>query len=189
MKRIPSPIRLLIAATVTAAAAAGPVAHVVNAGPNGPDVPDTIAVEPGHKVFLVGHATGVQIYRCDAIAGTYAWTFVAPRADLRDDGGRLVATHFGGPTWQAKDGSRVVAKRAADPVIVDDSAIPWLLLKQDSVAAGSDGERLTATTFIQRTKTTGGLAPEPSTCGASTVGTTQEQQYTADYHFWKKIEG
>jgi hypothetical protein len=49
----------------------------------------------------------VQIYSC---SGT-AWTLVAPRADLYDSRGKLVATHFAGPTWQAKDGSSVDGER------------------------------------------------------------------------------
>jgi hypothetical protein len=58
-------------------------------------------------VFLVGHAVGVQIYACGATATAYSWSFVAPRADLYDDNGKLIATHFAGPTWQATDGSYV----------------------------------------------------------------------------------
>ncbi len=51
---------------------------------------------------------------------------------------------------------------------------------------GLDGERLFATTFIQRTATTGGVVPAPTECNASTAGTTAEVPYTADYHFWKR---
>ena len=58
-------------------------------------------------------------------------------------------------------------------------------LTRGSTAAGADGDRLTATTFIQRTKTTGGLRPTAGTCNGTTVGTTAEVPYTADYHFWK----
>ena len=32
---------------------------------------------------------------------------------------------------------------------------------------------------------TGGLRPSAGTCNESTVGTTAEVPYTADYHFWK----
>ena len=67
-----------------------------HAEPPGPDVPSTIAVEEGHKVFLVGHAVGVQIYVCNPTADGFAWSFVAPRAKLYGDNGKLVATHSGG---------------------------------------------------------------------------------------------
>ena len=43
-----------------------------------------IQVPAGNKVFLVGHAVGVQIYACNGVA----WSFVAPRADLFGDTGR-----------------------------------------------------------------------------------------------------
>ena len=41
------------------------------------------------------------------------------------------------------------------------------------------------TTFIQRIATTGGLAPTPAECDATTTGAVREIPYTADYHFWK----
>ena len=171
----------LLVAVAAAALLASPIAH---AGPDGPDVPGAIAVEEGNKVFLVGHAVGVQIYSCGATSTGFAWSFVAPRANLYDAKGKLVTTHFGGPTWQAGDGSTVVGQRV-DGVNVDPTAIDWLLLSARSTAAGADGDRLAGTTFIQRTKTTGGLRPAAATCNGTTVGTTAEVPYTADYHFWK----
>ena len=171
---------MLLATIVAGAGITGPLAQAAAAGPDAPEVPTDIAVEAGHKVFLVGHATGVQIYTCNGSA----WTLLAPRADLFGDAGQLIATHFGGPTWQARDGSSVTAKRV-NGVTVDPTAIAWLLLKADPPVAGADGDRLGRTTFIQRTATTGGLAPAPATCTAATAGTTVEIPYTADYHFWK----
>ena len=130
--------------------------------------------------ILIGHAVGVQIYSCN---GT-AWSFVAPRANLFDDHGKLIITHFGGPTWQAKDGSTVVGHAEAS-VTVDPTAIPWVLLSRASTAAGPDGDRLVDTTYIQRISTTGGLAPPAAECTAATAGTVAEVPYTADYYFWK----
>jgi hypothetical protein len=175
--------RTFVASILTAAAAVGLAAPVL-AGPTGPDVPGTIAVQDGNKVFLVGHAVGVQIYRCNATASGVVWGLVAPRADLYGDNGKLVATHFGGPTRQARDGSTVVGQRV-DGVTVDPSAIPWLLLSTARSTTGPDGDRLGGTTFIQRTATTGGLAPDATRCNAGSVGATVEVPYTADYHFWK----
>lgn len=179
--------RLAVAAII-AAAAAGSMSPAAHAESRGPDVPSTIDVEAGNKVFLVGHAVGVQIYTCKAASGGFAWSFVAPRAVLYGDNGKYVATHFGGPTWQARDGSTVVAQRV-DGVTVDSTAIPWLLLSKVSTTAGADGDRLAGTTFIQRTATTGGLSPAASQCTADTVGTTAEVPYTADYFFWKSTGG
>jgi hypothetical protein len=180
--------RLAAAAIVAAAAATGPMAQAAHAEPKGPDVPSKINVEAGNKLFLVGHAVGVQIYTCQAASDGFAWNFVAPRADLYGDNGQRIATHFGGPTWQAKDGSSVVAQRV-DGVTVESTAIPWLLLSKVSTSAGADGDHLAGTTFIQRTATTGGLSPAASQCTAETAGTTADVPYTADYFFWKATAG
>jgi hypothetical protein len=175
--------RLLLATGTAVAAAASLAAPVAHAEPRPPEVPDRIAVEPGNKVYLVGHAVGVQIYTCNATPTGTSWSSAVPRANLYGENGKLIATHFGGPTWQAKDGSAVVAQRV-DGVTMDASAIPWLLLSTVSTTTG-DGERLAKTTFIQRTATTGGLAPAATECNAATVGAKVEVPYTADYHFWK----
>jgi hypothetical protein len=126
----------------------------------------------------------VQIYSCNVTSTGFEWGFVGPRADLFDKRGKLIATHFGGPTWRAKDGSTVVGARV-DGVTVDPTAIPWLLLSATSTTAGPHGDRLANTTFIQRTATTGGLAPAAAGCNATTTGTVVEVPYTSDYHFWK----
>jgi hypothetical protein len=139
------------------------------------DVPGDIAPPAGNTPFLEAHAIGVQIYACNGSA----WSFVAPRANLYDDDGNLVATHFAGPTWQYMK-SAVVGKREAG-VKVDATAIDWLLLSAASTTPG----RLGQTTFIQRSHTTGGLAPGAADCNAATAGTTREVPYTADYVFWK----
>ena len=178
-------LRHKLAAAALAAASIGVLAHPAVAGPSSPDVPNDIAVEAGNKVFLVGHAVGVQIYTCNATpTGTsWSWSSAVPRANLYGDNGKLIGIHYGGPTWEAKDGSRVVGQRV-DGVTVDPTAIPWLLLS--TTPAGEHGGRLARTTFIQRIATTGGLAPAAAECNAATVGTRQEIPYTADYYFWKK---
>jgi len=169
---------------IAALAVAVPLTGVATAGPPAPEVPDGIAVEEGNKPFLVGHAGGVQIYRCNGAA----WALFAPRANLYGDSGQLIATHSAGPSWQAKDGSKVVGRRIKDPVTVDPTAIPWLLLEPTSVTPGADGNRLVGTTFIQRINTTGGLAPAASTCNPDTAGAETEVPYTADYVFWKETK-
>jgi len=177
----------LRAAAIVAAVAAWPLAQVAHAGPPEPAVPSAIQVLGGNKVFLVGHAVGVQIYSCNATPSGYRWALVAPRAELYDDNGKLLATHFGGPTWQAKDGSHVVGV-VEDRVTVDPTAIPWLRLAAASTAAGADGDRLVHTTYIQRISTTGGLAPTAD-CNADRAGSTEDVPYTADYYFWKAVGG
>jgi len=175
-----------IAISVVALVAAFPLAQAAFAGPAAPEVPVDIQVPSGHKVFLVGHAEGVQIYSCTVTGGAYSWTPVAPRANLYGDNGKLIATHFAGPKWQASDGSLVAAVRDAPPVTMDGTAIPWLRLVAASTSVGDDGDRLTHTAYIQRVATTGGLAPAAGTCNAATAGDVEEIPYTADYYFWKK---
>jgi hypothetical protein len=176
--------RRQIVTGIVALVAAWPLAQMASAGPPGPAVPTDIQVPSGNKVFLVGHAVGVQIYSCNASASGFSWGLVAPRADLYDDRGKVIVSHFGGPSWQAIDGSKVVGKRDAQ-VTVDSTAIPWLRLTPASKSAGPDGDRLVGTTFIQRIATTGGLPPSPAECNAETADDQVEIPYTADYYFWK----
>jgi predicted lipoprotein with Yx(FWY)xxD motif len=149
--------------------------------PAKPSVPSAIEVPDGNKVFLVGHAVGVQTYSCNGMV----WGFVAPRANLYDDNGRIIVTHFGGPTWQATDGSKAVGRTEAN-ITVDATAIPWLRLAAASTAAGTAGDLLVHTTYVQRIATTGGLAPPAAGCDATRAGTVTEVPYTADYYFWKQ---
>jgi hypothetical protein len=143
-----------------------------------------IAIAPGNEVFLVGHAKGVQIYTCNGTAWKLPST---PRADLVDDGGRLVVTHFGtptGPRWRAADGSVVegaVTGRLPSPAA--GPAIDWLRLSTASV--GSPG-LLSDTTFIQRVETKGGTTPPAAACKAETLNKVVEVPYKADYYFYKK---
>ncbi|HXL17084.1 MAG TPA: DUF3455 domain-containing protein, partial [Streptosporangiaceae bacterium] len=61
--------------------------------------------------------------------------------------------------------------------------IPWVLLKE--VASGSGlGSTLTATTYVQRTNTAGGVAPSTA-CDQTTVGAVQGSDYDADYSFYE----
>jgi hypothetical protein len=147
-------------------------------------VPSNLVVTDGSVPYLLGHAVGTQNYTCQLTAsGTYAWTFVAPAATLSDDKGKQIATHYAGPTWQAKDGSTVVGAKVASSV-VDPTAIPWLLLTAKSTTLGPNGgDRLTATTDIQRINTTGGLAPTTG-CDGTNVGAAANVPYTADYVFY-----
>lgn len=177
-------MKRFLLAGILAVVAALPVAQLAHAGPQAPEVPDKINVPDGHKLYLVGHAVGVQIYACNAVSGGYRWDFVAPRAELYDDSGKLLTTHFGGPTWQARDGSKVVGQVDRRET-VDATAIPWLRLSAASTAIGPDGDRLAGTTYIQRIATTGGLAPAAASCNDGTAGDVEEVQYTADYTFWK----
>ena len=177
------PFNRLLLVAIVAAAAALSLLQVAQAGPQPPsDVPSQIQdpIGPGNKVFLIGHAFGVQIYTCNGSV----WSSAVPRASLFGDNGKLIIHHFAGPSWQAKDGSTAVGTplKAVTP---DTSAIPWVLLST-TTTPGPDGDRLVDTTFIQRIHTVGGVTPPAADCNAAAAGKVVEVPYTADYVFWKK---
>lgn len=164
----------------------GPTAHAATALV-APTAPSEITVPEGNTLTFMAAAKGVQIYECAAEAGgALAWKLHAPRADLLDDAGTQVASHFGGvykslppgPYWEAKDGSRVHV--SAKPVSVPNpGSIPLLRLE----AAETSGTGVfSKVSFVQRLDTTGGVAP----AGACTAGKTTEVPYTAKYYFYSK---
>ncbi|HKU43456.1 MAG TPA: DUF3455 domain-containing protein [Polyangiales bacterium] len=148
-----------------------------------PSVPEAIRVPAGNKLAFDADAEGVQIYSCQLAAdgsGAAAWTLKAPDATLYGKRHRVLGTHYAGPTWEALDGSTVVGARVAG-VTPDASAIPWLLL---SAASNSGDGLMSKVTFIQRSNTSGGLAPQ-SGCDANRLGTEIEIAYTATYNFYR----
>jgi Protein of unknown function (DUF3455) len=50
---------------------------------------------------------GTQVYRCEASGAARSWQLLGPDAHLYDAGGKIVARHFYGPSWQANDGSEI----------------------------------------------------------------------------------
>jgi hypothetical protein len=128
-------------------------------------------------------ASGVQIYECKPSKDTpakFEWAFVAPEAVLRDPAGKVIGTHYAGPTWEASDGSKVVGTVVARDPGPDASAIPWLLLSAASVTGHGIFER---TRSVQRLHTVGGKAP-PDGCDASQSGKQVRIPYAADYFFY-----
>jgi hypothetical protein len=140
------------------------------------------SLTPAANQTLKAHFTGIgsQVYICNATPTGFGWTFVTPQANLLDESGTLVGTHFIGPTWQGNDGSAVVGTKVAG-VSVDPTAVPWLLLTAASV--GGDG-RFADVTSIQRLSTVGGVAPA-SGCDATKLGTIAQVPYSAQYVFYK----
>lgn len=139
---------------------------------------------PGNAVFLFEYmAQGVQIYACAAkpeAPTTYAWTFKAPEADLRNARGEVVSTHYAGPTWQGNDGSTVVAAVLARADAPSEKAIPWLLLE----AKSHTGSGVFSTiTYIQRLDTRGGNAPAKG-CDAAHANAEARVPYEATYAFY-----
>ena len=94
-----------------------------------PDVPDAIALPEGLQPVLFVHASGSQIYTCQADPqGKYGWTLKAPEAELKDRKDKVIGQHSAGPTWKLKDGSEVTGKAAAHVDALDQESIPWLLV-------------------------------------------------------------
>jgi len=147
-----------------------------------PDVPDAIAVPAGVDVVLWTHATGSQIYTCQAGAdGKFSWTLKAPEAELHDRKDKVIGEHSVGPTWKLKDGSEVTGKAVAHVDALDPESIPWLLVNVVG-HAGKPG-LLSDVTTIQRVHTHGGAAPADG-CDEAHKGTETKSAYSADYFFY-----
>jgi uncharacterized protein DUF3455 len=152
------------------------------AGPARPEVPESLRTPAGEQVILAAHATGVQVYVCQAGAEPkFGWVLKAPEAELIDSTGKTIVHHSAGPTWKHVDGSEVKGKVLAKQDAPKPEAIPWLLL----AAASHTGEGiLSRVTSIQRIHTEGGLAPAANTCDASANGKESRSAYAADYYFY-----
>lgn len=147
------------------------------------NTPAALAPAADQDLTFVLDAQGVQRYQCVQSTTGFAWTFVAPDADLfPSHPHNAVVHHFAGPTWLYKDSSSVVAARLAGAT-VDPAAIPWLLLNVTS-HGGADG-KLSDIVSIQRLQTTGGNAPATG-CDADHVGAEADVLYTARYFFYRK---
>ena len=151
-----------------------------------PDVPDAIVAPAGEDVVLYAHATGSQIYTCQAATdGKFAWTLKAPEAELYDRKDKVIGSHFAGPTWKLKDGSEVTGKAVAKVDSLSGEAIPWLLV----TAVGHAGKGLlTTVTTIQRVRTYGGMPPD-DVCDAAHVNDESKSSYRADYYFYAPAQG
>ncbi len=151
-------------------------------GPARPEVPESLKAPAGEELILLAHATGVQIYVCQAGADQkFGWVFKAPEAELTDSAGKKVVHHSAGPSWKHADGSEVKGKVIAKQDAPKPEAIPWLLL----AAASHSGEGiLSRITSIQRIHTEGGLPPSANTCEESANGKESRSAYSADYYFY-----
>jgi hypothetical protein len=155
------------------------IAHAEKLSP--PKVPDAIRARAGEEVVLAAHASGSQIYACRGGAdGKFSWTLKAPDAELKDKEGKVIGSHFAGPTWKLKDGSEVTGKAVAHADSDDSNSIPWLLV--DAVGHAGNGQ-LTNIATIQRVNTQGGKPPATG-CDESHRDAETKSAYTADYYFY-----
>lgn len=196
--------RILTVACATALAAAFTVsvpqpAHARRVTP--PPVPSNIQVPAGNNAFLVGHAVGTQNYVCLPSGTGFKFILFTPQATLFSDNDKEVTTHYFSPnpfeggtiraTWQhSRNTSTVWGKvgpdnSSSDPNFVAPGAIAWLLVQVVGAKAGPIGsDTLTATTYIQRLNTSGGVAPSTGCTSSTDVGNQAFVPYTADYFFY-----
>ena len=149
-----------------------------------PEVPAQLRAPAGQTLYLEALATGVQIYECAPKkdeAGAFEWAFRAPEASLADRAGKSIGRHYGGPTWESIDGSKVVGELKARDPGPNASAIPWLLLAGKSTWGYGVFDK---TASIQRVNTVGGVAPT-TPCDASSVKQVARVPYTATYYFYR----
>jgi hypothetical protein len=146
-------------------------------------VPTEIQAPTDQQLLLTVSAEGDQIYICQPKADApalYEWTLKAPEAELLDQSGQVVGTHYGGPSWEMADGSKIVGLLNQKVDAPQTDAIPWLLLQVKS----HEGEgMLSQVNWIQRVNTVGGKAPAT---GCDQAHQNQEVRvgYSADYHFY-----
>jgi Protein of unknown function (DUF3455) len=147
-------------------------------------IPDVLNVPDASALVLKARGEGVQIYQCKATAdasGAFQWVFEAPEADLVNDTGQKIGKHYGGPTWETNDGSKVIGQLQQHVDASAPSAIPWLLLK----AKSNEGTGIfKEVSYIQRLDTEGGKAPA-SGCDKQNAGAEARVHYAANYYFYR----
>jgi hypothetical protein len=150
---------------------------------NTEDIPAQLRVSAPDVLARQTRGVGAQIYQCRADkddAARFAWQLKAPEADLFDPAGHKIGKHYGGPTWEASDGSKVIGEVVARADSPDPHAVPWLLLRAKSVS----GEGIfSGVGFIQRLHTAGGNAPMEG-CNQGSAGSEARVSYSADYWFY-----
>ncbi len=146
-------------------------------------IPDNLEPPADSVLLFTLEARGVQIYVCEADsndATSFVWTFQAPEAELLNERGDVVGSHFAGPTWQGQDGSAVIGSVLERAAALDAGAIPWLLLEaKDHAGSGA----FSTITHIQRLDTVGGVAPTDG-CDEAHAGEEVRAPYEATYAFF-----
>ena len=155
-----------------------------NANDN-PQVSKKLQVPTDQRLVFKSAARGAQIYTCQQIQANRAqfeWKLKAPDANLFDAQGKVVGKHYAGPTWEANDGSKIVAVVTAKEQ-APNASIPWLLLQVKSAAGNG---KFTNVKWVQRLNTTNGVAS--TECDREILNTEISIPYTADYYFYSSKE-
>lgn len=158
------------------------VTGVAHAAVDNAALPEPVRVPAGNVLKLETVGIGEITYECREkkdMAGAFEWAFVVPVATLVDMKKATVGKYYGGPTWEANDGSKVTGKQLA-VAPAGAGNIPLQLVKADP-AMGNGA--MTGVSYIQRLETRGGVAPS-ATCDAASKGVKQQVKYEAKYAFY-----
>ena len=169
--RIPAAFLIAIAASLT----------VLQAQQTPQQPAASIDLPAGAQVVLEAQGNGVQKYLCaemhDGANGGLKWVLTGPDAKLLDASGKIIGTHFAGPTWKLNDGGQVQGELIASKPSPQSNSVAWLLLR---AKAGTATGSLANVAYIRRTETIGG-APLSPVCEA---GKNLQVGYTARYTFY-----
>jgi hypothetical protein len=146
------------------------------------NLPAAIKPPVSLSAYLEVSAKGVQIYACGKNEkGDSAWLHKGPDAELFDAAGKPFGRHYGGPTWEAPDGGKVIGALKASAPAPGAGDIPWLLL---DIKAREGGGIFTQAKAILRVNTKGGVAPSASLADAA-EGSIVRVAYETLYLFLK----
>ncbi|MDC6169068.1 DUF3455 domain-containing protein [Paucibacter sp. XJ19-41] len=147
-------------------------------------LPEAVRAPAGSKQTMWTVGAGEITYECrEKAAGQYEWVFVTPVATLKNAAGAVVGKYYGGPTWEANDGSKVTGKQLAVAPSTPGN-IPLQLVKADPATPAANGMgAMQGVSHIQRLKTQGGVAPAAA-CGMTNKGERRQVAYQADYVFY-----
>ncbi len=142
-----------------------------------------VSIDPpaGTYALLQTQGDGVQIYVCSSVLDKFKWTLKGPDAKLLDASGKVIGSHFTGPTWKLLDGSQVQGELIASKPAPEASSVPWLLLR---ARAGTATGALSKVEFIRRTETHGGVAASSECQNSQDVGKSVQIPYTSTYTFY-----
>jgi len=146
-----------------------------------PELPreSRIHVPEGVQMALRLHASGAQIFRCEARGEGAAWVFRLPEADLADEAGQVLVRHGANYSFEHVDGSRVLGSIAAHDPAPDANDVAWLLLSTRSFGKGA----LEGVRWIQRIETQGGMPPPA--CDAAQAGQVLRVPFQAVFVFYR----
>lgn len=143
---------------------------------------DSLNPPAGSRAVLQAKGEGVQIYVCSSANGGFKWKLDSPDAELLDPSGKIIGSHFAGPTWRLLDGSQVVGELIASKPAPESTSVAWLLLRSK---VGTAAGRFASVKFIQRTETHGGVAASSDCQNLQDSGKTVRIPYSATYTFYQ----